>query len=166
MANNELTNTYFVKNTENGNWQDVTTLVEGVRVLSITGFFERGKPVNIYTAQWVTEPSGKEDFMITTLDENQNPVVIHENVDIEITFMVHQKFANNNINVAIQHDAFVNYLTSGKVWVKSSYTDKQVPCVCLEKYEPTTIKLKRNTSSNYMLGTVKLHTLEKPTMSI
>lgn len=159
MANNELKQTYYVKLTENGNWQDVTSLVNGVRVLAIEGFFEKGEPVNIYTAQWVN--SQAEDYMVA----NENNAVIHKNTDIKITFMVHQKFANQNttINVATQHDIFVNYLTNGAIWVRSKYADKQVKCVCLEKYEPTTVKLKRNPESNYMLGTITLHTLEKPT---
>ena len=88
MANNELKQTYYVKLTENGNWQDVTSLVNGVRVLAIEGFFEKGEPVNIYTAQWVN--SQAEDYMVA----NESNAVIHKNTDIKITFMVHQKFAN------------------------------------------------------------------------
>ena len=161
--NNELKNTYFVKNDENGNWQDVTTLVDGVRVLSVTGLFEKGEPVNIYTAQWTD--SDVEDVMVTTIDtQTQQPIVIHKNIDISITFIVHQKYANSSttIDVATQHDAFVNYLTGGIVWVKSLYANKQAKCVCLEKYEPTTVKLHRNQSANYMLGTLRLHTLQPP----
>lgn len=159
-ADNTLRGAYFVKFTENGNYTDVTTLVDGVRVLKVEGINERGKPVNIYTAQWVN--SQTEDFEITTLDANQNPVVIRENVDIEITFLVHQRYATNTIDVLTQHDLFVDYLTNQDIWVKTTYADKEVHCVCLEAYEPTTVKLKRNSDSNYMLGTIRLHTLETP----
>lgn len=161
--NNELRNTYFVRKSEQEDWQDVTTLVNGVRVLAITGFFDKGEPVNVYTAQWTD--SEVEDVMVTTIDEQtQQPVVIHKNSDISITFIVHQKYANSStaIDVATQHDAFINYLTSGILWVKSEYANKEVKCACLEKYEPTTIKLHRNPSANYMLGTLRLHNLQPP----
>lgn len=156
-ANNELSNTYFVKLAEGGNYIDVNQLVDGVRVLSITGFFEQGEPVNIYTAQWVD--SQEEDCMVA----HPEGTVIFKNVDIKVTFMVHQKYATNTIDVTTQHDAFVSYLTNGIIWVKSNYAGRQVKCVCLEKYEPTTVRLKRGAGINYMLGTITLHTLEKPT---
>ena len=71
---NDLTNKYFVKNTEGGSFQDVTTLFNGLRILKVDGFLAQGKPINIYTAQWVDEQ--EEDFLITTLDGNNNPVVV------------------------------------------------------------------------------------------
>lgn len=156
--NNELKQTYFVKK-EGGYWRDVTAITSGVRVLAVEGFFDKGEPVNIYTAQWVN--SQTEDFLVA----HEDNTVIRKNTDIKITFMVHQKFANTNatIDVATQHDAFVEYLTSGVIWVRSMYADKEVKCVCLEKYEPTTVKLKRNPSTSFMLGTITLHTLEQPT---
>ena len=155
--NNDLKGIYFARNTTNGQFTDITNLVDGVRVLSVTGFYDKGEPVNIYTAQWVN--SQNEDFMIA----HPNNTVIRKNVDIEITFIIHQKYAVGNIDVAAQHVAFLNYFTNGTVWVKSLYTNRVAKCVCLEKYEPTTIKLKRNPESNYILGTLRLHTLGSPT---
>lgn len=160
MANNS-SGRYFVKNTENGTFQDITTLFNGVAILKLTGMDGKGKPVNIYQAQWVN--SQREDFMITTLDENNNPVVIRENVDIEITFIVRQKYATTTIDVQTVHDNFTNYMTNSDVWVKSSYLgNKYVHCVCLKEYKPTTTKLDRADNS-YMMGTITLHTLDAPT---
>ena len=157
---NDSKNRYFVKNTANGVFQDITTLFDGVAVLKVDGMLGKGKPVNIYTAQWID--SQKEDFMITTLDDNDKPVVIRENVDIEITFIVRQKYANSVIDVQDVHDSFVDYMTNSDVWVKSAYVgNKYVHCVCLKEYKPTTIMLERGANS-YIMGTLTLHTLEAP----
>lgn len=159
----DLKGKYYVKKTAGGTYADVTTLVDGVRVLKIEGFLSLGKPVNIYTAQW--QDSQSEDFMITketTSGGVTTPVVIRENSDIEITFIVKQKYATNTINVMTQHDTFVNYLTGSDVWVKSEYVGgKGVHCVCLSEYSPTTVKLQRGTAS-WVMGTIKLHMLEAP----
>jgi len=162
--NNELTGVYYVKNTENGTFQDITTLFDGVRVLEIKGINEQGKAINIYNEQWVNVPSGKEDFMITTLDENEQPVIVRENVDVEITFLVHQKYANNTIDVKTQHDLFINYMTQQDVWIRTAYQNNAIAhCVALDAYQPTTMKLKRDNNANYALGTIKMHCLEKIT---
>jgi len=155
----DLRQVYFAKNTENGSFQDLTTLFDGVRVLKIDGMMSQGKPVNIYTAQWTDEQ--EEDFLITTI-KNGVPVVIRENVNIEITFIVRQKYATNTINVQQVHDAFVSYMTSTDVWIKSAYVgNKYVHCVCLNDYKPTTVKLGRGDSS-WIMGTITLHTLDAP----
>jgi len=157
---NDSRNRYFVKNTEDGTFQDITVLFDGVAVLKVDGILAKGKPVNIYTAQWID--SQKEDFMITTLDDNDNPVVIRENVDIEITFIVRQKYADSVIDVQDVHDSFVDYMTNSDVWVKSAYVgNKYVHCVCQSEYKPTTVNLQRGDSS-YIMGTIKLHTLDAP----
>lgn len=157
---NNSSNRYFVKNTSNGVFTDITTLFNGVAVLKVDGMLAKGKPVNIYTAQWIN--SQEEDFLITTLDEHDNPVVIRENVDLEITFIVRQKYATGTINVQSVHDNFVNYMTGSDVWIKSSYLgNKYVHCVCLKEYKPTTIMLERGANS-YIMGTLTLHTLEAP----
>ncbi len=157
----DLRNKYFVKNTENGTFADVTTLFDGVRVLKVDGFLSKGKPVNIYTAQWINEQ--EEDFLITTEHENV-PIVIRENVDLEITFIVHSKYTtNHNIDVMTQHNAFVDYMTNSDVWVQSSYVNNRyVHCVCLKEYKPTTVKLQRGNAS-WVMGTLTLHTLDAPT---
>ena len=93
--NNDLKGIYFARNTTNGQFTDITNLVDGVRVLSVTGFYDKGEPVNIYTAQWVN--SQNEDFMIA----HPNNTVIRKNVDIEITFIIHQKYAVGNIDATV-----------------------------------------------------------------
>lgn len=156
----DLKNKYFVKKTANGTFSDVTTLFDGLRILKVDGFLAKGKPVNIYTAQWIDEQD--EDFMITTIDDNDNPVVIRENVDLEVTFIIRQKYATGTIDVMTQHDLFVEYMTGSDVWIKSSYVNnKYVHCVCLKEYKPTTQKLQRNEAS-WIMGTITLHTLDAP----
>lgn len=161
MANN-LYSKYYVKNTENGTFTDIATLFDGVAILKVDGLNAKGEPINIYNAQW--QNSQREDFMITNFDEIGNPVVIRKNTDIDITFIVRQKYANSQIDVLTQHDAFVNYMTNSDVWIKSKYCgEKQVHCICLKEYKPTTQKLFRGNNS-YMMGTITLHSLDSPTI--
>mgnify|MGYP006988848283 FL=1 len=159
----DLKNKYFVKNTENGAFVDVTTQFDGLRILKVDGFLAKGKPVNIYNAQWINDQ--EEDFLITTLDNNNNPVVIRENVDLEITFIIRSKYANNqSIDVMTQHNAFVDYMTNSDIWLKSAYVNNRyVHCVCLKEYKPTTVKLQRG-SESWIMGTITLHTLDAPTV--
>lgn len=152
-----LENKYFIKTSQNGTFVDISALVVGCRILEIKGMFDQGKPVNIYTAQWIDQQD--EDFLITKVDGNDNPVVIRENVDIEITFIVGNRYTSANIDVATQHDLFISRMTNSDIWIKSAYSNKVAHCVCLEGYEPTTIKLQRGEKS-YMMGTLKLHTLD------
>lgn len=158
---NDSSGRYYAKNTENGTFADITAMFDGLAVLKVDGMLAKGKPVNIYTAQWVN--SQQEDFMITTFDNQNNPVVIRENVDIELTFIVSQKYATYSINVQSVHDSFVNYMTNTDVWLKSSYMgNKYAHCVCQKEYKPTKISLGRGDKS-YILGTIVLHTLNAPT---
>jgi hypothetical protein len=159
---NDSKNRYYVKNTQGGTFTDITTLFDGVGVLKLTGLSAKGKPINIYTEQWINNQ--EEDFLLTTLDENNNPVVIRENVDIELTFIVRKKYATNqqNFDVRARHDAFVDYMTNTDVWLKSAYMgNKCAHCICLKEYKPTTVMLGRGDNS-YMMGTITLHTLEAP----
>lgn len=159
---NDSSGKYFVKNTASGSFSDITTLFDGVAILKLSGMDSKGKAINIYQAQWIN--SQTEDFLITTVDNNDNPVVIRENVDIEITFIVRRKYATNktNFDVLAKHDAFVDYMTNHDVWVKSSYLgNKYVHAICIKEYRPTTIRLDRGDDS-YMMGTITLHTLEAP----
>lgn len=156
----ELIGKYFVKNTENGTWNDVTTLFNGLRVLKVDGFLTKGKPVNIYTAQWVD--SQEEDFLIAD-EENGTPIVVRENTDIAVTFIVRQKYATSSIDAMSVHDAFINYMTGSDVWIKSAYVwNKYVHCVCLQEYKPTIYKLQRG-SNSWIMGTITLHALDAPT---
>ena len=45
--NNDLRGVYYIKNTENGTFQDITTLFDGVRVLQVSGVAAKGKAVNV-----------------------------------------------------------------------------------------------------------------------
>lgn len=160
---NESANRYFVTKDLSDGFTDPTTIedFDGLAILKVDGFLERGKPVNIYTAQWIN--SQVEDFLITTHDAQDNPIVIRENTDIELTFIVKQKWATgNSIDVQASHDAFVDYMTSSDVYIQSSYVgNKYVHCVCLKEYKPTTIKLGRGDNS-YIMGTLTLHCLDVP----
>lgn len=153
---------YFTKKSESDEWQDICSIFSGVVVLKVDGLNAKGEPINIYNAQW--QNSQREDFMITNFDESGNPVVIRKNTDIDITFIVRQKYANSQIDVLTQHDAFVNYMTNSDVWIKSKYYGgKQVHCICLKEYKPTTQRLFRGDNS-YMMGTITLHSLDSPTI--
>lgn len=162
---NELRDKYFVRKSADDEWEDITTKFDGVKVLSISDMNGTGKPVNIYTAQWLTEPTQDEDYMVGTQNAQGEPIVLRENIDISITFIVGNKYATNAIDVVQVHDAFVDYMTDGALYIKSKYTNKEVKCVCLEEYKPTTEKLQRDGSSRIM-GTIKLHTLGKPQQSV
>ena len=158
---NHSSNRFFVKNTESGTFQDITTMFDGVAVLKLDGMLAKGEPINIFTQQWLSNQ--KEDFLITTLDEHNNPVVVRKNVDLELTFIVRQKYATGTIDVQTVHDNFVDYITGSDVWLKSSYVgNKYVHCVCLKDYKPTTVKLGRGDNS-YIMGTITLHCLDAPT---
>jgi hypothetical protein len=96
------------------------------------------------------------------LDGSDNPVVVRKNVDLELTFIVRQKYATGTIDVQTVHGNFVDYITGSDVWLKSSYVgNKYVHCVCLKEYKPTTVKLGRGNNS-YIMGTITLHCLDAP----
>lgn len=157
---NELKEIYFVKKSDDGYFEDITDLFDGVRVLKMDGFLAKGKPVNVFTQQWVDEQ--EEDFMITTIDENEEPKVVRENVDIELTFIVRQKYAKGKINVQCVHDCFVEYMTSSDLWLGTNYMGgRHVHCVCLKEYTPTIVKLCRGDNS-YIMGTLTFHALDAP----
>lgn len=155
----KLSAKYYLKNTAAGTFSDVTTLYDGVNILQVSGFDERGKAINVYNEQWVN--SQVEDFLITTLDTNNQPVIIRENVNLKVVFVVGQRYANSTINTQTVYDNFVNYMTNTDMWIASKFYGKQVHCVALDKVEPKSVKLKRG-SSTYILGELTLHTLEKP----
>lgn len=159
MSDN-LKNKYFIKTGDTGAFTDITALVDGVRVLSVEGFFDLGKTVNVYTEQWVN--SQTEDFLITSQDGQGRPLVVRENGTVSVTFIVGPRYADGNIDTATQHDAFVSQLTGRDVWLKSAYANRQVHCMCVDDYTPTLVKLSRGDKS-VMTGTVKLHMLERPT---
>lgn len=157
----DLKDAYFVKNTENGTFTDVTTLFQGVRILKVDGLASKGESKNVFTQEWVN--SETEDMMIV-METDEEPVkILRKNVDIEITFVVRQKYASTVIDVQTQHDLFVDYMTNTDIWIKSNYMgDKFVHCVCLKEYKPTVMKLHRggnsiNNHRNWAMGTIQLH---------
>lgn len=156
MAN--IANEYLVRRGSQS-FSTIASLFTGVRVLKIDGFTSVGKPINIYTAQWVNEQ--QEDYMVTsqvTIDNVTYDAVFRENVDIEITFIVSDKYGATDVRQV--HDAFISYMTDGALYIKSNYADRTLRCVCLKEYSPTTQKLKRATGGNYILGTITLHSLD------
>lgn len=159
MATTDLQNAYFVKNTQNGTFVDITTLVDGVRILKIDGMTTRGQAKNVYTASWEYEDS--EDYEIVMQDSTQEKRIIRECVDIDITFIVKQKYATNTIDVFMQHKAFIDYMTTTDVWVKSTYAGNYIAhCIATKEYKPTTEKYQRGTDS-YVIGTISLHCVDK-----
>lgn len=157
MANN-LSNKYFVKRQESDSWQDVTTLFDGVKVLSISGFNSEGEAVNVYSEQWVN--SQEEDFLVTTKDEHDNDVVIRKNVDLEMTFIVGTRYsANKNVDTQTVYDSFKDYICkNGSFYIKSAYVGKYAHVICLKGINPTAQNLHRGQNS-YIMATVTLHTL-------
>ena len=151
----KITNKYFVKNSANDSFTDVTTLFDGVNVLAVEGLDAKGKALNVYVAQWL---DGGTDFMITS----NNGQIVRENVDIKVVFIVGQRYANATTETQSVYDAFVDYMTNTDVWIKSSYVGKQVHCVCIDKVEPKSVKLHRG-DNTYILGEIQLSTLGSPT---
>ena len=151
----KITNKYFVKNTANGSFADVTTLFDGVNILSVEGFDSRGKALNVYVEQWI---DGGTDFMITS----NSGQIVRENVTLKVVFVVGKRYASTTINTQTVYDNFVNYMTNTDVWIKSMYVGKHVHCVAIDKVEPKTVKLKRG-ANEYILGEIPLQTLGAPT---
>jgi len=158
----DIANEYLVKRGSQ-DFATIASLFEGVRVLKIDGFTSVGKPINIYTAQWVNAQG--EDYMVTsqeTIDNVEYDVVFRENVDLAITFIVGDRYAlpNHVIDVRQRHDSFIAYMTDGELYVRSDYAGRTMRCVCLKEYKPTTEKLHRPRGNNYIMGTITLHTLD------
>ena len=151
----KITNKYFIKNSANGSFADVTTLFDGVNVLAVEGLDAKGKALNVYIEQWI---DGGTDFMITS----NNGQIVRENVSIKVVFVVGQRYANSTIDTQTVYDSFVDYMTNTDVWIKSMYFGKQVHCVAIDKVEPKTVKLKRG-ANEYILGEIPLQTLGAPT---
>lgn len=150
----KIGNKYFVKNSANDSFVDITTLFDGVNILSIEGLDAKGKSLNVYCEQWIT---GGTDFMITS----NNGQIVRENVDIKVVFIVGQRYANTTVDTQSVYDSFVDYMTNTDVWVRSAYVGKQVHCVATDKVEPQTIKLHRG-GNTYILGEIQLHCIEYP----
>ena len=146
---------YFLKNTSSGTYADVTTLFDGVSILSVSGFDGVGKALNVYAEQWID--SQTEDFLIAGNDG----VIVRENVALTLVFICGQRYADATIDVQYVYDSFISYVTNTDFWVASTYFGKQVHCVAMDDAELKSIKLHRGGNS-YILGEISLHTLEKP----
>ena len=158
---NDLTGKYFAKKAINDEYQDLTTLFDGLRILKIDGFMSEGQPKNVYTASW--EYDDDEDFAIVMQDDEDTIKIIRECVDLDITFIIKGSYASETIDVNTQHLRFKNYMLGKDVWIKSMYQDElEAHCVCLKEYKPTTEKYHRGIDS-YVMGTITMHMLEKPT---
>lgn len=158
---------YFSETGESGTWTDFTNW-SGVRVLAVSGFDEIGESVNVYTAQWVD--SDIEDYVCTkqgTRIKNgvsvNYDIVVRKNIDIELTFIVSQRYTNQTISVQSMYDTVVDTIcNSGDIYIKSAYTGKIAHCVCLKSFKPTAVKLHRGRNS-YILATIPLHLLQSTT---
>ena len=149
MATN-IANKYYVKRGSQ-QFATISSLFGGVRILKIEGMTGVGSAKNIYTASWVN--SQMEDYMVAGSD------VVRENVDIDITFIVGNKYGATNVRE--QHDAFIAYMTDGELYIKSDYTGRTLRCVSLKDYKPTTVHIKREGIGNdYIIGTISMHTLD------
>ncbi len=146
----DIATKYYVRRGDQ-EFATIASLFGGVRILKIEGMTGVGSAKNIYTASWVDSQS--EDYMVV------GDSVVRENVDINITFIVSNKYGA--VDVRQQHDAFVAYMTDGELYIKSDYTGRTLRCVSLKDYKPTTVHIKREGSGNdYIIGTISMHTLD------
>lgn len=149
---------YFVKRSLGDSYQDVTTLFDGISILSLSGFDGVGDSVNIFTQQFVD--SQTEDFLVTKVEQGRD-VVIRKNIDIALTFIVGRRYTNKLISERLVYDAFVDYVTNGDFYIKSVYANKEAHVICLKGFKPTAVKLNRGWGS-YIMATIELHTLDNP----
>lgn len=149
---NDLTGKYYIRFTAGGKSQDVTTRYSGLRILAISGFAQKGEAINVYNEQWVN--SETEDFMIA------GSSIKRKNVNIEVTFIVSSRYSSG-IDPYEVYQSFIDDMTQKEVWLTSQYANKDLHCVSLESFEPTTVKLNRG-NNGYILGKIKMHLLEPP----
>ena len=143
----------YVKRTSAGTWEEISTKFQGCYVLSLDGTNARGEAVNVFTQQFVD--SQTEDYMLV------GSTVIRKNVDLSLTFICGTRYGA--LDVQQVHDEFVDYITAnGDFYIKSKYTEKEAHVVCQEGYKPTMVKLHRGVDGSYIIGTIKLHTLDMP----
>jgi hypothetical protein len=149
---------YFIKRASGDTYTDITTMFDGVAVLSLDGMGGVGDSLNVFTQQWVE--SQTEDFKITK-QESGSDVIIRKNVDITLTFAVGRRYTNKLISERLVYDAFVDYVTNGDFYIKSVYANKEAHVICLKGFKPTAVKLNRGWGS-YIMATIELHTLDNP----
>ena len=152
----DLGNRYFIKRRFSDTWVDITTLFDGIKVLSITGMNEIGEAQNVFTQQWID--SQEEDYLLA------GKTVVRANVDLTMTFIAGTRYSSNgSVDTQTVYNSFVSYICDdGDFYIKSTYTGKSAHVVCLKGIKPTTERLHRG-SSSYIIATATLHCLDQPT---
>lgn len=157
--NSELNDKYLYKKAAGDEWTPLGTNANGVRILSIEGFNERGKALNVYTEQWLD--SHEEDIYIAP-DSKGDTKIVRENVSIKMTFIISPRYSNVvNFNIDTAYDTFLDNVTETDIWLKSEYVHKTVHCICLEATKTKQAKFQRGNDS-YIIGEIEFHTLDKP----
>lgn len=149
----KIANKYFIKDSVNTTYVDITTKYQGLTLLKIDDLDKEGKAKNIFHQSWLN--SSNEDVFIPA-------VVYFEQPDIDFTFIVKDS-DNPNINVQSVHDAFIKYMRTTKVTIKSLYDDKEADFICIDDYAPTKKHIKRKPGHNYILGTLPMHRVTNTT---
>ena len=151
----DLGNRYFIKRRFSDTWVDITTLFDGIKVLSITGMNEIGEAQNVFTQQWID--SQEEDYLLA------GETVVRANVDLTMTFIAGTRYSSNgSVDTQTVYNSFVSYICDdGDFYIKSTYTGKSAHVVCLKGIKPTTERLHRGLSS-YIIATATLHCINQP----
>lgn len=155
---NDLSNKYFVRRSPSASWEDLTGKFYGLRILKVDGLYGVGDAVNVYQAKWAD--SQTEDIMVTKQDEHGNDVIIRENVDITVTYIISRRYTNQLINEENTYKKMIDYFCNeGSFYIKSAYANRQAKVICLKGAAPTTQKLNRGDKS-YIMGTITLHCID------
>ena len=151
----DLGNRYFIKRRFSDTWVDITTLFDGIKVLSITGMNEIGEAQNVFTQQWID--SQEEDYLLA------GETVVRANVDLTMTFIAGTRYSSNgSVDTQTVYNSFVSYVCNdGDFYIKSTYTGKSAHVVCLKGIKPTTERFHRG-SSSYIIATATLHCINQP----
>lgn len=142
-----IVNKYFVKDSINTTYVDITTKFVGLNLLKIDDFNKKGKAKNIYNQSWIN--SNNEDVHIPD-------IVCFEQPDIDFVFIVRDS-DDHSVDVQSVHDSFIDYMTTHKVTIKSLYANKEADFICLNEYKPTLTNIKRTIGQNYIMGTITMH---------
>lgn len=147
---------YYIKRNASDTFVDITEMFDGVAVLSLDGFNERGEALNVYHAQWID--SQEEDFLVA----NENNIVIRSNVDLNLTIVVSERYKSttNRFFEDVVYDDIIDYLCNhGAFYIKSTIANRVAKVVCLNSVKPTSQRLNRGVNG-YILVTITLHALD------
>ena len=99
----DLGNRYFIKRRFSDTWVDITTLFDGIKVLSITGMNEIGEAQNVFTQQWID--SQEEDYLLA------GETIVRANVDLTMTFIAGTRYSSNgSVDTQTVYNSFVSYV--------------------------------------------------------